>query len=358
MTPSSLLPKPCSKFLAAGALMALVACGAPDAQSSAGEGPVELGTAQQAAIGTSGRVNTGSSYITVDAVERDYATLRLSLAAGQTRYLSSVVKLLNSNYWHYAVSHKIVCFPTGGDRFDIKGHVWTGRNIEGTSHAPTGTTKTLMTTARMLFQAPADGSYDCVLRLMLNDLGSGANEQVAIDAASTYVEEAGGLVNLPSSGPVQDQNEPRQLVPWGGAVNAAFLDSYVAAPGLTQLDVFSDVGVTNCRAGYQLCPDTETQVRSARVSHRLIIYQLDAAGGACATTYWPSSGYTVTDVPYVAHHAKIYMRHNAVPISTASNCTRRFKVYAQVVAPSSTSGYNRFEIEPSPYTLTFIRGLP
>lgn len=340
-----------------GAITALSACGGPEAPTGFEEG-LELGTAEQAAVVTSGRAYTGNSSVTADGVERDYATVRLTLSAGQTRYLSSVVKLSNSNHWHYAVSHKIVCFPTGGDRMDILGQVWTGENIAGTSHAPEGTTKTLTTAARMLFQAPVDGTFDCTLRMKVYDLGSGAGVKLAIDFNNTYVEEAGGLVRLPSSGPFQDLNETRQLVPWGGTLNAAFLDSYVAAEGLTRLDVFSDLGVTNCRGGYQLCPDTETDVRSARVKSRLIIYQMDPSGAACATTYWPATGYETTDVSYVAHHGKVHMRHNAVPISTASNCTRRFKVYAQVVAPSASSGYNRFEIEPSPYTLTFIRGLP
>jgi hypothetical protein len=201
---------------------------------------------------------------------------------------------------------------------------------------------------RYIFKAPHDGEFECKLqsRGLIHGEQSNPPARFTVDGDRTYISVSG---KQPTWVRHKYQDNQRLIRP--GTAKDLVPMSFTAPAGVTRFSATADIEMTDCyNAGY-LCDTIPSNRNSSVAATRLLVMQRSRNGGYCRVNAWPASGLKRTTVTWAQHHKKSYHRMTDIPVSTAANCTRdfRIKVYASVL-----SG-NPLMIEKKPYTNAFVR---
>ena len=207
------------------------------------------------------------------------ATLRLTMQSGEARNLRGELVMgdarADGQPSPVAAAQKITCEPVGGGTLP-GGEIWNTRNLLAGDPDVT-----LMT--RLLFVAPSAGSYDCHLRVYLNDGYAVGRETAAmrggflgdIDGAIPAARTAQLIRSGPGDAFFELDAPVRQLHHVAG---------YTPPPGATSFRVVGDIQTTSCYGD---------------------------GGNACPRRTYPPSGTA----------ARVYTRVAATPSVTSAQCT-------------------------------------
>jgi hypothetical protein len=274
--------------------------------------------------------------VVADGASVPLASVKIQANAGDKFYVNSRLQTKAARQTSY--HHMMVGLTLGCDG---------GVDLLTTQNIDYGK-KVLRHTGRYIFQAPADGVYECLLRGrgLIHGAQSSPPAQYTVDGANTYISVSG---KQPSWVKHQYQGT-KQLIRTGRARDLLIM-SFTAPEGVASFSATADVEMTDCyNAGY-LCDTIPSNRLSSVVDTRLLVMQRSTDGGYCKITRWPESGLKTTIITWEQHHKKSYHRVTGVPVSTASGCTRNFriKVYTRV-----RSG-NDLMIESKPYSNAFVK---
>jgi hypothetical protein len=169
---------------------------------------------------------------------------------------------------------------------------------------------------RMLFIAPAAGSYDCDLRVYLNDGYATGRETVAMKGG--FIGDIDGALTGVAQR-LREQTPPEtHYFPLDGASSQLYHLSYTPPPGRTSFRVVGDLQATSCYGdGGTTCspwggPFGTTG--SARVYSRVVATPGVTTGG-CAGV---ASAEKTTTVSVQTHHLRIH--HEITVSQPASGC--------------------------------------
>ena len=201
---------------------------------------------------------------------------------------------------------------------------------------------------RYIFTAPRDGEFECRLqaRGLIHGVQSDPPARYTVDGAHTYLSVSGVQPAW-----VRHRYQGSQRLIRTGRAKDLVPMSFTAPAGVSRFSATADIEMTDCyNAGY-LCDTIPSNRKSSVAGTRLLVMQKARDGGYCRVNAWPASGLKRTTITWEQHHKKSYHRMVDIPVSTAPNCTRdfRIKVYARAL-----SG-NDLMIEMKPYTNAFVR---
>lgn len=202
---------------------------------------------------------------------------------------------------------------------------------------------------RFVWEVPSTGTHNCKLvgRSTVPG-GSSVGGQVTLDASDSYFE----YVAAPSWATQREYGLTNDVLiePGEAADLGAFY--WTAPSGVNSFRAVGDVHLTNCYDSNGLCDTSPSNTGSATAGTKLQVMQLATGGGYCNITNYPSSGEQTTTIDRTVHHLKAYHRTN-VNVSTASNCTREFriKVYTRHVSGNDLHAhiegvYSQFFVYP------------
>lgn len=283
--------------------------------------------------------------------------LEMSLAEGESWYLSGRVALRSTSNFSMLAKVRIYCREPEGAPGISRPYVWTTRNHQGRDAY-----KSLTLSARHLITATADGVYTCELSARSYKLAGDRPYLVAL-AGRTYLsggtapERAARRWALEEDyfhvGHVLDRSGIL-IGPSPGRRAEYLLRTRWPTDFLAdEIKVVGDVEVTVCYYHTASCPSyaegrKADRRRGAVMYTRLSATQLDAEGRPCAPAYRnpDSDDYRRTYISSGAHHQKIHHTLTA-PISLDPSCTRDFRIWVR----TRWGGPNPVRVEPRPYSI-------
>jgi hypothetical protein len=201
----------------------------------------------------------------------------------------------------------------------------TGLEVRTTQNTYTGQERAILR-ARYIFKAPTAGTYQCEMLVRVaypSTLRPQADVLLRGSATSLNVSRAPSWSRLKFQQleRVIRRNQPRDLA----------VLSWTAPAAVNRFDLTGDIEYTNCYNTYHTCNTVPSNGNQSVVESRLQAQQIATDGGYCRVT---STAMSRLVVSWAVHHRKKYHRLDNVPVSTAANCTRRFrlKVYTRWVS--------------------------
>ncbi|HSK22159.1 MAG TPA: hypothetical protein VK906_03240 [Egicoccus sp.] len=218
-----------------------------------------------------------------------------------------------------------------------------GTKPQAASTRNLGQGKSAVMYVRWVFVAPAPGTYSCRIQAEANVPGrsvgqpnpDGTFEKFTINGADSYIDWAGSsttqwMTQSPAAEWEDPRYDPEDLLALNKPVDLRQM-SWTAPAGVNSFRAVSDLHLTNCydKGGANKCLDAmgdTYNTKSATVTTRLQVMQIGkTAGTYCKVTNFPASGSQTTVIDWTTHHLKAYHRAD-VSVSTASNCTRSFRI--------------------------------
>ena len=292
-------------------------------------------TAAPAAAQT-GRHHAEDSVVVADGMIHPLVSVRIRARAGDTFYVNA---RLQTGSARQDPTHRMLVALLLGCADGVV-------EVRSTQNIDYGT-NVLAHKGRYLFTAPHDGEFECRLQSRggIHGQQSSPPAWFTVDGASTYLSVSGVQPAWVRHRYVGGQ----RLIRTGRARDLMPM-SFTAPAGVSRFSVIDDIEMTNCyNAGY-LCDTIPRNFGSSTAGTRLVVMQKARNGGYCKIHARPASGSRITKVTWAEHHKKSYHRMNDIPVSTAPDCTRSFriKVYTRVLAG------NDMLIEAAPYTNAFV----
>lgn len=264
------------------------------------------------------------------------------LAAGDAIHLTGRVQATSNVTRNVMEGVSVRCLDAAGRVAGQSGY--TTRNHEGsdtTTYSPAGQ---LAVTVNWLFTAPASGAYTCQM-LGRASATTPATAALTFQPTSSYLamsavsqsgarqwvgkvcDAAGATAGCTYLGGSRNgvANPTSTFVFATGTAGSA----WSTASSTRAVEVLADVSVTTCYVGTATCTLSGGQlVRGANavVDTRLVVVQLNAAGGTCAVTRVPAAGtgsstdkaYYRTTIRDETHHLKIH--HRVARLAASSAC--------------------------------------
>lgn len=280
-----------------------------------------------------------------DRVGRGVFDVRFTTSeAGEKRWVQGVVNIEQVDsasadpLMMAAVS--ISCGMVGGDKDRQNGMANTQNVIRGTP---------LRLEPQLVFVGGEPGEYRCVLSAQ----GGRPRPNGSFDATRFQIE-SGSLLQV--SSPVHEASakayaptQPSIVLDDGEAHDAAAL-SWTAPEGVETFTAFGSVKLTACTAvggsddpyddlpSTGLCglPEHEIDFGGTDVTAAFQVRQQAVGGGYCAEHQVPA-GDAQVHVSKDTHHEQVYRVAAAIPVSTAPDCTRDFRIKTYVKQRSGAS---------------------
>lgn len=241
------------------------------------------------------------------------ATLRLSMRAGEARNLRAELVLGNPQADGrpngVAAAQRIACRVAGAPYAQTDPQIWNTRNVW-----PADGDTTLM--VRMLFIAPATATYDCDLRVYLNDNYAPGRETVAMKGG--FIGDIDGALSGVAQRLRDTASPTTRYFPLGGASSQLYHLSYAPPAGTTSFRVIGDLQTTSCYGtGGNTCAQWGgpfPTAGSARVYSRVVATPSVTTGGCASVASTPKT----TTVTIPTHHLRIH--HEITVGQPAAGC--------------------------------------
>ena len=227
--------------------------------------------------------------------------------------------------------HTVYCAPAASTATDNR--------IFGVQNVLRG--RSIRMIPRYIFTAAEPGDYHCWMGISTGRPRPTSTNQTSnilrVDWGS-YLEATTAI--HPSSAQGFAPKEPSPVFGGGESYDAAVL-TWTAPADVSTIAVSGDAYLTTCTSvggsldpfldpvidpvtGLHLC--TAIKTGGTVVNTRLVVGQRNTAGtGYCQLTYFPSPSGRQTLITKDVHHVVLFQSGN-VPISTASDCSRDFKI--------------------------------
>ncbi|WP_339152213.1 hypothetical protein [Streptomyces sp. F41] len=275
--------------------------------------------------------------VTVDLVRRT-----MTLAAGEKRHLRGRLEATSTTTGIVGLTERVRCLDASGRTVPVVAA--SARNHEGSDTVTYATPGHLPLFADLLFTAPADGTYTCVLQGTAYSSLTGSYHLTAV-AGKTWLEADDG----DRVGAGWWQNPACESADSGGActyvgTGPARRDAWVfyddgtpsrrwqAHPDAVSVSAQANLELTTCYHGTASCAtamQAHPRGKNAVVDARFEFIQLGTTGHACRT-HSTTARRTVTDD---AHHAVGYSFLTGLPVDPACG-TRDFlmRIYVKHVS--------------------------
>ncbi|MGW5292094.1 hypothetical protein [Streptomyces bacillaris] len=275
--------------------------------------------------------------VTVDLVRRT-----MTLTAGEKRHLRGRLEATSTTTGIVGLTERIRCLDASGRTVPVVAA--SARNHEGSDTVTYATPGHLPLFADLLFTAPADGTYTCVLQGTAYSSLTGSYHLTAV-AGKTWLEADDG----DRVGAGWWQNPACESADSGGActyvgTGPARRDAWVfyddgtptrrwqAHPDAVSVSAQANLELTTCYHGTASCAtamQAHPRGKNAVVDARFEFIQLGTTGHACRT-HSTTARRTVTDD---AHHAVGYSFLTGLPVDPACG-TRDFllRIYVKHVS--------------------------
>nr|WP_240925233.1 hypothetical protein [Streptomyces sp. 196(2019)] len=275
--------------------------------------------------------------VTVDLVRRT-----MTLAAGEKRHLRGRLEATSTTTGIVGLTERVRCLDASGRTVPVVAA--SARNHEGSDTVTYATPGHLPLFADLLFTAPADGTYTCVLQGTAYSSLTGSYHLTAV-AGKTWLEADDG----DRVGAGWWQNPGCESADSGGActyvgTGPARRDAWVfyddgtpsrrwqAHPDAVSVSAQANLELTTCYHGTASCASAmqaHPRGTNAVVDARFEFIQLGTTGHACRT-HSTTARRTVTDD---AHHAVGYSFLTGLPVDPACG-TRDFlmRIYVKHIS--------------------------
>jgi hypothetical protein len=237
------------------------------------------------------------------------ATMHLSMQAGEARNLRAELVMGNARAEGQpspvAAAQKITCEPAGGATLPGE-QIWNTRNLLADEPDVT-----LMT--RMLFVAPAAGSYDCHLRVYLNNELSHGRETAAMRGG--FLGDVSGAIPADRTARLIRSGSDATYFALGAPVRQLHhVAGYTPPVGATSFRVVGDLQTSSCYGnGGNACPTATYPAGAAAKIYTRVVATPSIPSASC--TSQASAPRSVT-VSKQVHHLRI---HNELLVTLPSS---------------------------------------
>ncbi|MFL3868951.1 hypothetical protein LT966_20345 [Streptomyces griseobrunneus] len=311
------------------------------------EGATGAAEAQVSATGAAGPVGVTRTTLAADTViprgvTVDLVRRTMTLAAGEKRHLRGRLEATSTTTGIVGLTERVRCLDASGRTVPVVAA--SARNHEGSDTVTYATPGHLPLFADLLFTAPADGTYTCVLQGTAYSSLTGSYHLTAV-AGKTWLEADDG----DRVGAGWWQNPGCESADSGGActyvgTGPARRDAWVfyddgtpsrrwqAHPDAVSVSAQANLELTTCYHGTASCASAmqaHPRGTNAVVDARFEFIQLGTTGHACRT-HSTTARRTVTDD---AHHAVGYSFLTGLPVDPACG-TRDFlmRIYVKHIS--------------------------